>query len=100
MRPSLKMYCPAHPGCWKMILRGSLVLLGITCLRSPALAQARPYLSFQRESGLSITGAQGRLYAIETSTDFSQPGSWHLLTAVRITTNPVLVPGTMPSGEA
>jgi formylglycine-generating enzyme required for sulfatase activity len=75
----------------------SLILLPMTVglLTSPAFAQAPPLLNLQRESGLFITGTQDAVYAIETTTNLAS--SWGLLAFVKITTNPTLVPGTIPS---
>lgn len=78
-----------------LTLSGALGLLlssGLVFAESPAL------LSFQRDSGLSITGTEGTVYAIQTSTDLSQPSSWSLLAQVTATGTPYVVPGTLPSG--
>lgn len=76
----------------------SLLLLPLAAglLTFPAFAQAPPHLSLQLNSGLSITGTEGAVYAIETCTNLA---SWRLFAFIKITANPTLVPGTVPSSE-
>src|SRR5882762_4479213 len=94
-----KISFPALPGTWPLVVRSLLFLsLSAGLLESPAFAQARPRLNLLPQSGLSISGTQGATFAIETTTNLA--ASWQLLTLVKITNNPTLVPGTLPAGEA
>jgi formylglycine-generating enzyme required for sulfatase activity len=70
---------------------------GCRFYRATVVPVAPAQLSLQRDSGLTITGTVGALYAIEYATNLTQPMAWRPLTNLTLLASPYLVPGTAPS---
>src|SRR5207247_705743 len=84
-----------------LFMRGVLVLGAVALLSAGPSARAatRPVLKYQPQSGLTITGAVGTVYAVQCTTNLAQAAAWRCLRFLPMATTSYLMPGTAATNK-
>jgi formylglycine-generating enzyme required for sulfatase activity len=78
------------------LLLAVMLLLGVA---GTALAATRPVLKYQPQSGLTITGAVGTIYAVQWSTNLAAAAAWRCLKFLQLSNTSYLMPGTASANQ-
>ena len=83
-----------------ILKRGLLLLTAVSFSAGPAtLAAGRPTLKYQGQSGLTITGTVGTVYAVLHSTNLAQTATWRCIKFLQLPASSYLMPGTAATNK-
>jgi formylglycine-generating enzyme required for sulfatase activity len=71
----------------------------LLCCGAQLRAATRPLLKYQPQSGLTITGAVGTIYAVLSSSNLNQASAWRCMKFLQMTNTSYLMPGTAATNK-